>query len=86
MLGALAGALVNYLLNYHFNYQSTQSHLDTGPRFFVIAATTFTLNGALMAWLVRDLATPYLAAQLAVTALVFLVNFTANHLWTFRTR
>ncbi|WP_346285096.1 GtrA family protein [Zoogloea sp.] len=84
MLGALVGAVMNYLLNYHWNYRSTRSHLRTGPRFFAIAAASFALNGALMAWLVNALATPYLAAQLAVTAVVFLVNFTANHMWTFR--
>lgn len=84
MLGALVGAVMNYLLNYHWNYRSTRSHLHTGPRFFAIAATSFALNGVLMTWLVNELATPYLAAQLAVTAVVFLVNFTANHMWTFR--
>ena len=86
-LGALAGALTNYLLNYHVNYRSRERHRVALPRFLLIAATGFVLNGLLMgeltaaAWHLN-----YLVAQIVTSVTVLLWNFSANHLWTFRPR
>ncbi len=81
--GALLGALVNYLLNRRFNYRSESSHLITGPRFFLVAAAGFVLNGLSMALLAETLQFNLFFAQCISTGLVLAWNFLANHFWTF---
>lgn len=81
--GAVCGALTNYILNRRINYRTEASHLSTGPKFFVVVALGFALNGLLMLAFVQHWRWNYLLAQLATTALVLLWNFAANHFWTF---
>ena len=82
-LGAVCGALANYILNRRINYRTEASHRSTGPKFFLVAAIGFAINGFLMIILVQLLRWNYLLAQVATTALVLLWNFAANHFWTF---
>jgi len=82
--GFLVGALVNYTLNYHYTFQSSKAHLDTGPKFLLIALATGLLNSLLVYFGVEVLALHYLLVQIVATLIVFLANFALNHLWTFR--
>ena len=83
-LGFVAGGLTNYVLNYRFTFRSTKRHRQALPQFFLIALVGLGLNTALMALLVKGLASNYVAAQIATTALLTLWHFGANRLWTFR--
>ncbi|MGZ8184166.1 MAG: GtrA family protein [Methylobacter sp.] len=80
--GALAGLIVNYLLNYSLTFKSRQSHVQTFPKFALIASLGLCLNLALMALLTHHLY--YLYAQVVTTAVVLIWNFLANSFWTFQ--
>ncbi len=84
LAGYLIGMLVGYLLNYHFAFRSHRLHQDTLWRFVVVAGLGFAFNGLLMAWFLEFVGMGYLLAQLITTAVVFLWNFAANGLWTFK--
>ena len=81
--GALAGLIVNYILNYSLTFKSQQSHVQTFPKFALIASFGFCLNLALMALLTPHLY--YLYAQVLTTGVVLIWNFFANSFWTFQT-
>ena len=80
--GALAGLLINYFLNYSLNFKSQQSHVQTLPKFTVIATLGFCLNLGLMTLLTPKLY--YLFAQIITTGIVLIWNFFANNFWTFK--
>lgn len=79
--GALAGLLVNYILNFKLTFNSRQSHIQTFPRFALIALIGMGLNLVLMGFLVPRLY--YLYAQVLTTVAVLIWNFFANLVWTF---
>ena len=83
-VGAVTGALVNYGLNYRLTFRSRKRHRDALPKFLVVAAGGWLLNGLLMAILLSRLDIHYLLVQVIVTSLVLVWNFLANRLWTFR--
>jgi putative flippase GtrA len=80
--GALAGLVINYVLNYSLTFKSQQSHVQTLPKFALIALLGLGLNLALMALLTPHLY--YLYAQVVTTGVVLIWNFFANSLWTFK--
>ncbi|MDD5412514.1 MAG: phospholipid carrier-dependent glycosyltransferase [Methylobacter sp.] len=80
--GALAGLIVNYVLNYSLTFKSQQSHVQTFPKFALIASLGLCLNLALMAFLTPHLY--YLYAQVVTTMVVLIWNFFANSFWTFQ--
>lgn len=80
--GALAGLIVNYVLNYSLTFKSQQSHVQTFPKFALIASLGLCLNLALMALLTHHLY--YLYAQVVTTVAVLIWNFFANSFWTFQ--
>lgn len=82
--GALVGAGVNYLLNYHFTFASDAAHAVTLPRFLVVAGVSATLNGAGMWFATTRLHLYYLVAQLGCTAVVLVIGYLLNSVWTFR--
>jgi len=82
--GAVIGALVNYALNYRLTFSSRKRHRDALPKFLVVAAGGWLLNGLLMAMLLSRLDIHYLLVQVIVTSLVLVWNFIANRFWTFR--
>lgn len=84
MAGAVLGATVNYLLSYFYVFRSKKSHLLALPRFLLIAGQGMALNFLLMAILVRHLGLNYLLSQIVATALILLLNFIGNYLWTFK--
>ena len=80
--GALAGLFINYFLNYSLTFKSQQSHVQTLPKFTLIASLGFCLNLGLMALLTVRLY--YLFAQIITTGIVLIWNFFANNFWTFK--
>lgn len=82
--GFLVGALVNYVLNYRYTFRSSKAHLDTGPKFFLIAVVTGALNALLVHAGLNFVGANYLLIQVGATVVVFLANFALNSLWTFQ--
>ncbi|HUV63612.1 MAG TPA: GtrA family protein [Sedimentisphaerales bacterium] len=83
-VGFVIGALVNYVLNRRYTFRSSKAHLDAGPKFFLIAIVTGTLNSLLVYAGVSLLGANYLVVQIGATLIVFLFNFALNSLWTFQ--
>jgi len=83
-VGYLIGALVNYTLNYRFTFKSSKPHMDSGPKFFLIALMTGTLNALLVYLGVNLMGMHYLLVQIFATLIVFLSNFVLHSTWTFR--
>lgn len=82
-VGFVLGAFVNYALNRRYTFRSQKKHIDAMPRFYLIAAAGFGLNGGIVFLLTEIIDMHYLLAQIAATGVVLLWNFTGNHLWTF---
>ena len=80
--GAFAGLIINYILNYLLIFESRHSHLQTFPKFTLIASMGFCLNVLLMRVLSEHMY--YLYAQVLTTGVVLIWNFVANSLWTFK--
>ncbi|HEY8034189.1 MAG TPA: phospholipid carrier-dependent glycosyltransferase [Methylobacter sp.] len=80
--GALAGLIINYVLNYSLTFKSRQSHVQTFPKFALIASFGWCLNMALMTLLTQHLY--YLYAQVVATIAILVWNFFANSFWTFQ--
>ncbi|AMW35436.1 GtrA family protein [Haematospirillum jordaniae] len=82
--GFLCGALTNYGAGRVIVFRSTRPHVETLPRFFMVAGTGFLWNGVLMTVLSGFLLWPYLVAQVAVTGFLLVWHYVLNALWTFR--
>jgi putative flippase GtrA len=80
--GALVGLFINYVLNYSLTFKSQQSHVQTFPKFALIALLGLCLNLVLMALLTQHFY--YLYAQVVTTVVVLAWNFIANSFWTFQ--
>lgn len=83
--GFAVGAIVNYFLNRRFTFTSDATHAAALPKFLVIAALCAVVNALVVAWLLEHTNVHYLLIQLFATGTVFVWNFIANSLWTFRT-
>lgn len=81
--GAVLGMVVNYILNFKLTFRSNQSHVQTFPKFALIAGLGFCLNLQLMAILTPHFY--YLCSQILTTLVVLCWNFIVNTLWTFKT-
>jgi len=81
--GFLAGMLVNYALNYRYTFRSDRPHVQAAPRFFLIGVCTGVLNALLMHLGVVVAGMNYLLIQLVTTAVLFLLNYLLNSIWTF---
>lgn len=79
--GSLTGLLVNYVLNFKLTFNSRQSHIQTFPKFTLIALVGMGFNLGLMGLLVPHFY--YLYAQILTTLIVLIWNFFANIFWTF---
>ena len=82
-LGFLVGAAINYILNYHYTFQSGKQHIETLPKFYVIAGAGFAINGLIVYLMAHIGSMNYLFAQVVATAVVLVWGFVANYLWTF---
>ncbi len=83
LAGFVAGGVVSYLLNRRVTFTTSRSHAQAGWRFGVVAFGGFLATGLLMGLFVRQLALPYLVAQVITTLLVMLFTFTAHKTWSF---
>ena len=84
-IGGLLSAAANYYLNHRFTFQSTRPHRSAAYRFALISATGLAINVGLMQWLAVRQSIPYLLAQVVVSAIVLVWNFTGSTLWSFAT-
>ena len=82
--GAVVGALVSYWLNYHHTFRSTRPHKVALPRFLLVAAVAFVLNGVFLALLLQAFGLHYLLAQILTTLTILVLTFSAGRLWAFR--
>jgi putative flippase GtrA len=80
--GAVLGGFVNYLFNYHFTFQSSKRHLETLPKFALVACSGFVINGIVVYILVNG-SLNYIVAQIIATGVVLAWGFVVNYLWTF---
>ena len=81
--GFVVGAVINYLLNYHITFNSSKSHLGAVTKFGVVAFVGAVLNAGIMRFAHGVLGVHYLVAQVAATAIVLVLNFVLNKVWTF---
>lgn len=84
--GFVCGGIVNYLLNRRITFRSRKRHAEAASKFFTVAGLGLVWNSLLMYLMVKELAVPYLIAQLITTGLLLLWHYSANSLWTFRER
>ncbi|MQQ09618.1 GtrA family protein [Epibacterium sp. SM1979] len=82
--GAVVGAIVSYVLNRAYTFQSTAQHRKTAPKFFLIAALAVISNTALIRFLIVSVGLPYQVAQVLTTAVLIVVTFGLNKVWSFR--
>ena len=82
-LGFSVSAIVNYLLNVKLTFHSTQSHINTAPRFFLVAGSGLMLNFGILSVLL-SLGAHAVVAQILTTIGVLIWNYVVSGLWTFR--
>lgn len=82
--GFLLGAVINYYLNHRITFRSQMRHHEALPKFLIVATIGVALTGALMAWATEQRHLHYFIAQLITTALLLVLTFLGNRLWTFR--
>lgn len=82
-LGFVIGALINYFLNYRITFRSQKRHVETLPKFFVVAGTGGTVNSLFMLVALKYLSIHYMLIQFTATGLVLVINFLLNKTWTF---
>jgi len=80
--GAFIGAAFNYLLNYRFTFRSSARHGVAVPRFATVAFLGLLINWSIVALAVW-LGVHSMIGQIVATALVLVLGFLANQVWTF---
>lgn len=83
-IGFAFATSLSYLLRRRFVFRSRLAHRHCLPRYAAVAAVALGLTTALMALGVKLLLLPYLAVQLATSAIVTTWNFVGHRRWTFR--
>jgi putative flippase GtrA len=82
-IGAISGAVLNYLLSYYLVFRSRRAHYKALPRFLLIAAIGWGLNGVLFQGLYVYSEIPLWVAQFITTGIVLFWNFSGNRIVTF---
>lgn len=80
--GALAGLVINYTLSYSMTFKSRQPHVQTFPKFALIATLSLCFNSVIMSHLTPHIY--YLFAQVITSVVVLIWNYLANSFWTFQ--
>lgn len=83
VVGYAMGIVVNYALNYRYTFRSDQLHHVVLPRFLLVMVLGMFFNAVIMYSGISWLGTNYMLAQLYAVAIVFMLSFTVNRLWTF---
>jgi len=81
--GFAVGAIINYLLNYRFTFNSNKQHREALTKFLIVAVLGALINASIMSAGISLLELHYLLIQLLATAIVLVLNFSANKFWTF---
>lgn len=76
-------AVYNYLLNYYLTFASTRTHLETFPKFLLVAGLGVGVNTITFAALLQ-LTGYYLFAQCVAIAVTLLLNYTLHKYWIYR--
>lgn len=82
-IGFMVGAVINYALNYKITFRSNARHLVAVRRFFTVALVGAVINSAIVWGGIHFAMMPYLIAQVIATAVVLIINFALNKIWTF---
>lgn len=83
--GFLFGVTNNYLLNKYFTFNNTDTHIASQfIKFLVIALIGFALNTGILYLLQKNTKLNFYVCKVLVTLIVFIWNFTANSLYTFK--
>ena len=83
VVGYALGIVVNYILNYRYTFGSDQHHHVVMPKFLVVMVIGMFINTAVMYLGINWFRFHYMLAQLIAVAIVLMLSFTANRLWTF---
>lgn len=83
-IGYLFGSVVNYLLNYTFTFGSDATHIKAVPKFYAVVGIGWCINTGLMLLLTQHLAVNYWLAQMFVTGVGLVWNFTGSKWWAFK--
>jgi putative flippase GtrA len=82
-VGFVLSSVVNYVLNYRFTFRSSRAHASALWRFGVVTSIGLLLNVLLMMLLTEHWRFPYLLAQVLVTGMTLIWNFTGSVYWSF---
>jgi putative flippase GtrA len=85
-VGFAIAAIVNYVCNRRYTFESNTRHTVALPKFLIVALLGAALNAGVVSWLDMHVQIHYLVAQACATITVLLWNFTANAIWTFKSR
>ena len=82
-IGFLVGSVVNYLMQFYWAFAADGNHYTRFLRYGTVTAITAAINSGVF-WMFHELADmTYLPAQIATTAIIFLLNYEANRRFTF---
>jgi putative flippase GtrA len=83
--GFLFGVVNNYFLNKYFTFHNNDNHVATQfLSFLIISIIGFLLNTSFLFLLQKNTKINFYVCKVMVTAIVFIWNFTANSLYTFK--
>ena len=85
-IGFLVAGTISYVLNYRFTFKSTRRHAEALPIFCFVVAVAFVINFLSMLLLTRIIEIYYIVSQIISTGIVLIWQYSANRLWTFRSR
>ncbi|MCA1322641.1 GtrA family protein [Herbaspirillum sp. alder98] len=84
VIGAFLGAIVNYCLNARFTFRdSAGTHRVRVVKFAVTAIFGMLMNGLIMHVFSQVLGLNYMLVQLFATAVVLVLTYSINRVWTF---
>jgi len=78
-----SSAVGNYLANYYWTFNSNKNHLNTFPKFVLVASAGLLLN-TLIFYVLFRLDIHYMVAQIFATLVTLAFNFTAHKFWIYR--
>jgi putative flippase GtrA len=83
--GFLFGVVNNYFLNKYFTFHNNDNHVATQfLSFLIISIIGFLLNTSFLYLLQKNTKINFYVCKVIVTVIVFVWNFTANSLYTFK--
>lgn len=83
--GFLFGVVNNYFLNKYFTFQNNDNHVATQfLSFLIISIIGFLLNTSFLYLLQKNTKINFYVCKAIIIVIVFIWNFTANSLYTFK--